>query len=189
MISIREHQEGDIEFTNHSTVEWLLVPLEAIGFFRTCLMTDEFNPMTENLISQDQCITIQGGKVAGNNSRLSKQKRLKSSLGGDINEMTVAVGRPIAWVNKALQFARSLAVSAHRVHLMCLHCGFALTESVFAPVFVALSPSDATNCMLPSIYIHSVKCRSEDALQFNPTPLLGSANNCLFRLWDSGLSK
>ena len=33
MISIREHQEEDIKFTNHSTVEWLFVPLEAIGFF------------------------------------------------------------------------------------------------------------------------------------------------------------
>lgn len=38
VISIRNHQEGDIGFMNHlihhSTVKWLLMPLEATGFFR-----------------------------------------------------------------------------------------------------------------------------------------------------------
>ena len=34
MVSIRNRQEGDSEFTNHSTVKWLLMPLEATGFFR-----------------------------------------------------------------------------------------------------------------------------------------------------------
>ena len=31
MSSIGNHQEGDIEFTNDSTVKWLLMPLESHG--------------------------------------------------------------------------------------------------------------------------------------------------------------
>jgi len=34
MVSIRNRQGGDIEFTKHSTVKWLLMPLEATDFFR-----------------------------------------------------------------------------------------------------------------------------------------------------------
>ena len=37
MSSIGNHQEGDVEFTNDSTVKWLLMPLEATGFFSLCV--------------------------------------------------------------------------------------------------------------------------------------------------------
>ena len=33
MGSIGNHQEGDIDFANHPTVKWLLMPLKATGFF------------------------------------------------------------------------------------------------------------------------------------------------------------
>ena len=128
-------------------------------------------------------MTLQGArsfKVPGMSS-----KRQKASH-------TASLDRPMRWTNSALTFGRYFAFCTFAKFFRCAGLVFwcaSLVSLCAAHVGVCTrctqNASDESHML--SLGVHVL--HSEDVLPYNPTPQLGSANNCLFRMWDGGLGK